>query len=72
MKEKTYESFLKRIATNISKIRKQKKLTQEQMTQFNYSYRHYQRIESGRNAPNLQTLYRLAKTFGVDVRDFFK
>jgi transcriptional regulator with XRE-family HTH domain len=72
MKDKTYEKFLERVASNIVKIRKSKKLTQEDMMNFNYSYRHYQRIESGRNAPNLQTLYRLALTFKVDVIEFFK
>jgi len=72
MQEKSYEKFLERIAGNIARIRKARGLTQEDMIQHNYSYRHYQRIESGRNAPNLQTLHRLAQTFKVDVKEFFR
>jgi transcriptional regulator with XRE-family HTH domain len=70
--DRTYEKFLERVADNIAKIRKSRGLTQETMMDHGYSYRHYQRIESGRNAPNLQTLFRLAITFKCDVRDFFK
>jgi transcriptional regulator with XRE-family HTH domain len=72
MQEKSYERFLERVAANIARIRKSRDLTQEDMAKHNYSYRHYQRIESGRNAPNLQTLHRLALTFKVDVREFFR
>lgn len=72
MHDKSYEKFLERVAKNISRIRKAHGLTQEDMIRENYSYRHYQRIESGRNAPNLQTLFRLARTFKVDIAEFFK
>lgn len=72
MQDRSYEKFLERVSGNIVKIRKSKGLTQEGMIPLGYSYRHYQRIESGRNAPNLQTLYRLAQTFKVDVREFFR
>jgi transcriptional regulator with XRE-family HTH domain len=72
MQDRSYERFLERVAANVVRIRKAHGLTQEDMIEHKYSYRHYQRIESGRNAPNLQTLYRLAKTFNVDVREFFR
>ena len=72
MQDKSFEKFLVRVAENIKRIRKSKGLTQEGMIPLGYSYRHYQRIEGGKNAPNLQTLYRLAQTFKVDVREFFK
>lgn len=72
MQDKSYEKFLERVAGNIVKIRKSKGLTQEGMISLGYSYRHYQRIESGKNAPNLQTIFRLAQTFKVDVKDFFR
>ena len=71
MQDKSYEKFLKRVAMNIVRIRKARGLTQEDMIQHNYSYRHYQRIESGRNAPNLQTLHRLSLTFKVEIAEFF-
>jgi transcriptional regulator with XRE-family HTH domain len=70
--ERDYDRFLERIAKNIVAARKTRGLTQEDMIRQGYSYRHYQRIEGGKNAPNLQTLHRLALTFKVDVREFFK
>lgn len=72
MQDKSYEKFIERVAKNIVRIRNAKGMTQEGMIQHNYSYRHYQRIESGKNAPNLQTLYRLAQTFKIDISEFFR
>lgn len=70
--ERDYDRFLIRVAKNIGSARRARALTQEDMIKHGFSYRHYQRIESGRNAPNLQTLHRLAITFKVDVTDFFR
>ena len=67
-----YEKLVERIAKNISRVRKKHGITQEQMAEFGYSYRHYQRIESGTHSPSLPTLYRLAKTFKVEIKEFLK
>lgn len=69
---KKYDGFVERIAKNVSRIRVARGLTQEDMSDHGYSYRHYQRVESGKHSPNLYTLYRLSITFKVDIRDFFK
>lgn len=49
-----------------------KKLTQDQMSDYGFNYRFYQRLESGVYSPNVKTLFRLAEAFGVDIRDFFE
>lgn len=70
--DKKYQKLLERVAENVSKIRETKGLVQEDMVRFGYSYRHYQRIESGKHSPNLFTLHRLSLTFKVDIKDFFR
>lgn len=66
-----YDDFLIEIAQNIKTARLACGLTQEQMTDFGFNYRHYQRLESGKHSFNLYTLYRLSQIFKVSVRDFF-
>lgn len=66
-----YERLLKRMRGNIKRIRQSKQITQEEMVDYGFNYRHYQSIESGRHSPNLHTLFRVAEAFKVDVRDFF-
>lgn len=70
-KPKTYEDVLSIIAKNIKKHRKQKGLTQEDMMDFGFNYRFYQKLESGKYSPNLQTLFRLSKVFEVQIQNFF-
>lgn len=70
--ERDYERFIHRVAKNVAAMRQKRDLTQEDMIKLGFSYRHYQRIESGKNAPNLQTLHRLAIAFKVDIADFFR
>ncbi len=67
-----YEKLLRRIRSNIRDIRQSKRLTQEDMVDFGFNYRHYQSIESGRHSPNLHTLFRVAEALRVDIREFFK
>lgn len=66
-----YERLLKRIRGNMKRIRRAKRLTQEDMVDFGFNYRHYQSIESGRHSPNLHTLFRVAEAFKVDIKEFF-
>jgi DNA-binding XRE family transcriptional regulator len=70
--EKAYNRLLKRIALNIKRLRKRRKLTQEQMVDHGFSYRFYQKLESGSYSFNLYTLHRLSVAFKVDVQDFFR
>lgn len=70
--EGNYESILERIAQNILRLREKNDLTQEDMLEFGFERRWYQRIESGKYSVSLPTLYRLAEAFQVDISEFFK
>lgn len=70
--EKAYNQLLIRIAKNIKRLRNARKLTQEEMIDFGFNYRHFQKLESGTYSPNLHTLSRLALVFRVDILDLLK
>ena len=70
--DQNYDLLLKRIAKNIKKARKQKGLTQENMMDYGFNYRHYQKIESGSYSMNLYTLHRLSTIFNVSIRNLLK
>ena len=70
--DQSYNKILKEIAENIKKHRKKNNLTQENMSDYGFSYKHYQRIESGSYSMNLYTLHRLAKAFNINVKSLFK
>lgn len=69
--EKTAK-LLKRIAKNIRTIRLSKGLTQEDMGDYGFGPRWYQRFESGRHTPSLPTLVKLARAFKIEIIEFFK
>lgn len=69
--EKTWK-LVRRIAKNIRLIRKSKGLTQEDMGEFGFGPRWYQRFESGTHIPTIPTLDKLARAFKVDITEFFK
>lgn len=69
--ERDYGKLLKMIAANIQRIRKDLGLTQEDMAEHGFNYRHYQKLESGSYSPNLRTLHRLAVVLKVSIREFF-
>ena len=70
MKQKpSYEELLIKIAGNIKKYRKRNNFTQEDMMDYGFSYKHYQRLESGKYSMNLYTLYRIAKAFNISVKN---
>jgi len=71
-KAKSYPKLLKTLAMNIKTHRKAKSLTQEDMVDFGFNYRHYQKIESGVYSPNLQTLHRLSEAFDINVVDLMQ
>ncbi len=64
--------LLKKISKNIKSLRLERGLTQEEMADYGFGPRWYQRFESGRHIPTLPTLVKLARAFKVDVSDFFK
>ena len=70
--DQSYDLLLKNIAENIKKARKHKGLTQENMMDYGFNYRHYQKIESGSYSMNLYTLHRLSTIFNVSIRNLLK
>lgn len=70
--DQSYDLLLKKIAENIKKARKRRGLTQENMMDYGFNYRHYQKIESGSYSMNLYTLHRLSNIFDVSIRAFLK
>lgn len=67
-----FDRLLKRIAQNIKRCRNKAGLTQMDMVDHGFNYRHYQRLESGTTGYNLQTLFKLSKVFKVKVSVFFE
>lgn len=67
-----YEQFLEKMSNNIKYIRKSKNMTQEDMREHGFNYRHYQKIESGEYSPSLVTIYRLSKIWKIHVSDLLK
>jgi transcriptional regulator with XRE-family HTH domain len=71
MSDKGFIQLTQAFAKNLKKIRLKADLTQEEMLSKGFNVRHYQRLESGKSAPTLYTIYRLSKIFKVRVTDFF-
>lgn len=65
-------ALIKKISANIKTNRKEKGLTQVEMSQLGFGARWYQRLESGRHIPTIPTLHRLATAFKIDISEFFK
>lgn len=78
MKDKKFDHLVKVIGDNVLALRLKKVLegkkgwAQENMIQKGFSYRHYQRTESGVHAPNLYTLHRIAEVFDVEPWELMK
>lgn len=70
-KTKKYEDLLRNLAKNIKKQRKLKGLTQEDMADLGFNYRFYQKLESGKYSPNLQTLFNISVALGVEIGSLF-
>ena len=70
--DQSYDLLLNKIAENIKKARKRKGLTQENMMDYGFNYRHYQKMESGSYSMNLYTLHRLSNIFDVSIRNLLR
>jgi len=61
------QKFLKDLGHRLRKIREEKGWTLEETEEHGFtSWRHLQRIESGKNV-NLVTIYRLSKLYGKSI-----
>lgn len=66
----TDERLRRLVAGRIQQIRKARRLTQEDMQDYGFSYRYYQRIEAGQQNLTLRVLNRLSKALKTPIRDF--
>lgn len=65
--DKDYDQFLIKLSQKIKAARKARGLTQEDMTDYGFNYRHYQRIESGKYSPSLHTIYRISLVLKIKI-----
>lgn len=70
--ESNYERLLGMISSNIKFKRKERGLTQNDMVDYGFELRNYQRIESGSHSPSLFTLHRLAQIFNCAIDELVK
>jgi len=55
----------------VRQLRLAQGLKQEEMCQFGFEYKYYQRIEYGKKNLSLKTLNKLAKAFGIPMSELF-
>ena len=70
--ERIHSELISHIASVIKNARKAKGLKQCNFTEFGYSQRMWQKLESGRNEPTLKTLIKLSIILGISLSDFFE
>ena len=71
--EHRYLKFLERVSNNLKKYRKEAGLTQERLSEsIGFSTRYYQNLESGRQSPNLVTLYKVCVHLKIDIALLFE
>jgi len=63
----TDERLMRLVGKRVRELRLARGLKQEEMCQFGFEYKYYQRIEYGQKNLSLKTLNKLAKAFQVPV-----
>ncbi len=74
-KEKRQEKkdFAREIGKHLRKIREAKGVSQEKLSlDSGYYHTYVNKIEQGKYSPSLHTIWRLAYTLGLSLRDFFQ
>jgi DNA-binding XRE family transcriptional regulator len=66
-----YRNLILIVSGNIEKARHENCLTQEQMIALGFERRFYQRLESGKYAMSLITLYRISIALRKPIQSFF-
>ena len=67
MKDKDY---LKKLAINIKRIRKEKGITQVDLAYAcGFEKQNMQRIEAGKTSPTLKTLLKISDALEIDIKD---
>jgi transcriptional regulator with XRE-family HTH domain len=67
--DRKQEQFFKKFGAEVRKIRLSKGLTLEAMQNYGFSAQHFQKIEAGKKAVNLYTVYRICKAFKIKLSD---
>lgn len=68
-----FQSCLKNLGRNLKAARIRAGFKQRDVEdQIGLTYRHYQEIEAGRINLTLETLYRLARLYRTEIREFFR
>jgi len=65
----TDERLMQLVGERARQLRTAKGLRQEDMCQFGFEYKYYQRIEYGEKNLTLKTLNKLAKAFGIPISE---
>jgi transcriptional regulator with XRE-family HTH domain len=68
----TDERLLKLVGKRVRDLRKQAKLTQEDMMSYGFERRYYQRIEAGTVNLSLTSLNKLARAFRVSISELMR
>ncbi|MFH1728020.1 MAG: helix-turn-helix transcriptional regulator [Pseudomonadota bacterium] len=66
---KKEDKFPIQAGKNIKKLRLKAGLTQEDMEDYGISYKHYQKIETGKTNTTLRVLFKLANAFKCKYKD---
>ncbi len=66
------EQVMKKLGENVRKMRKKRDLTQENMRDYDFNYRYFQKIEAGLVNPTLGTLLKLSKALKCTLSDLLK
>lgn len=66
---KDQQQFFKKFGAKVRKCRLEKGLNLEDMQKFDFSAAHFQKVESGSKAVNFFTVLRIAKAFGLKLKD---
>jgi transcriptional regulator with XRE-family HTH domain len=73
VKEKPYDSYLKKVGGNLRKIRKEKGYSMENLAnETEMEYRQLGRIERGEINTSIISLLRLCETLKVELKDLFE
>ena len=68
--EKEFWKLLKRIGNNLRKIRKERKQSQEQMSEIlGISYRYYQKLEHGDKPLSMRSLFRISRRSKIPIKE---
>ena len=68
----TDKRLMQLVGKRVRELRIARGLKQEDMCQFGFDYKYYQRIEYGEKNLTLKTLNKLAKGLGVPVSELFR